>query len=75
MVIRNLNWNDIRPINNSLNEGFEELVCQLARIEKIDSAVKFIRKGKPDAGVECFWILDTGEEIAWQAKFFTSSLD
>lgn len=54
MVIRNLNWNDIRPINNSLNEGFEELVCQLARIEKIDSAVKFIRKGKPDAGVECF---------------------
>ena len=75
MVIRNLNWNDIRPINNSLNEGFEELVCQLARIEKIDSAVKFIRKGKPDAGVECFWILDTGEEIAWQAKFFTSSLE
>ncbi len=26
MVARNLNWNDIRPINNSLNEGFEELV-------------------------------------------------
>ena len=34
MVARNLNWNDIRPINNSLNEGFEELVCQLAKLEK-----------------------------------------
>lgn len=75
MVIRNLNWNDIRPINNSLNEGFEELVCQLARLEKVEGALEFIRKGKPDAGVECFWTLDTGDEIAWQAKFFTSSLD
>ena len=70
MVIRNLNWNDIRPINNSLNEGFEELVCQLARIEKIDSAVKFIRKGKPDAGIECFWTLEFCHEeysFSWPA--------
>ena len=72
---RNLNWNDIRPINNSLNEGFEELVCQLARIENIDNVGSFIRKGKPDAGVECFYILESGKEIAWQAKFFTNSFD
>lgn len=72
---RNLNWNDIRPINNSLNDGFEELVCQLARIENIDKVRSFIRKGKPDAGVECFYILESGEEIAWQAKFFTNSFE
>ncbi|MCM0150019.1 hypothetical protein [Photobacterium galatheae] len=70
-----INWNNIRALDNSQNEGFEELVCQLARNESIPNKKKFIRKGKPDAGVECFWILDNGAEWAWQAKFFTSSLD
>jgi hypothetical protein len=69
-----INWNNIRPLENSQNEGFEELVCQLARNEKILNKNKFIRKGKPDAGVEFFWILDNLDEWAWQAKFFTSSL-
>ena len=69
-----LNWNNIRPLNNSQNEGFEELVCQLAKKEKIENKQKFIRKGIPDAGVECFWILENNNEWAWQAKFFTNSL-
>lgn len=69
-----INWNNIRPLDNSQNEGFEELVCQLARNENIPNKKEFIRKGKPDAGVECFWIFDNGDEWAWQAKFFTSSL-
>ncbi|HEY4354453.1 MAG TPA: hypothetical protein VGN16_01805 [Acidobacteriaceae bacterium] len=30
----------------------------------------FTRKGKPDAGIECYWTLPTGEEVAWQAKYF-----
>lgn len=70
----NINWNNIRPINGSQKEGFEELVCQLARNEKITNAKNFIRKGSPDAGVECFWILNDDSEISWQAKFFTSPL-
>lgn len=70
-----INWNNIRPLDNSQNEGFEELVCQLARNESIPTKKKFIRKGKPDAGVECFWVLDNDVEWAWQAKFFTSSLE
>lgn len=69
-----INWNNIRPINHSQNEGFEELVCQLARQERGIEGRRFIRKGKPDAGVECFWILKNGTEHAWQAKFFTTSL-
>lgn len=68
-------WNNIRIVETSQREAFEELVSQLARNEPPTSATKFIRKGKPDAGVECFWILENGNEIAWQAKFFTSSLD
>ena len=71
----NISWNNIRPLENSLNEGFEELVCQLARKENIPNKKTFIRKGKPDAGVECLWILDNGDEFVWQAKFFTHSLD
>lgn len=70
----NLNWHEIRTINNSLNEGFEEFVCQLARKEEIINKKRFIRKGKPDAGVECYWALEDGSEWAWQAKYFTNSL-
>ncbi len=70
-----INWNNIRSLENSQNEGFEEFVCQLARKEDIANKRIFIRKGKPDAGVECFWILDNNDEFAWQAKFFTQSIE
>lgn len=68
----NINWHNIRALSGSQQEGFEEFVCQLARNEEIGGS-RFIRKGSPDGGVECFWIFDDGSEIAWQAKFFTSS--
>lgn len=70
-----ISWTNIRPLGNSLTDGFEELICQLARNEKITNCYKFIRKGKPDAGIECYWILNDNSEIAWQAKFFTQSLE
>jgi len=69
-----INWHNIRPIHNSLNDGFEELVCQLASREVIPHQVKFQRIGKPDGGKECFWILDSGSLYMWQAKYFTSSM-
>ena len=69
-----INWHDIRSFDGSQRDGFEELTCQLARKEKILNTKKFIRKGKPDAGVECFWILENGDEWAWQAKYFTASI-
>ena len=70
----NINWHNIRLINGDQKEGFEEFVSQLARKESIPNKQRFIRKGKPDAGVECYWILNDGTEWAWQAKYFTSSL-
>jgi hypothetical protein len=52
--------------------AFETLCCQLAAYEKVPEGSKFIRKGTPDAGVECFWKLPDGNEQGWQAKFFLS---
>lgn len=69
-----IDFNNIRPIDGSLEKGFEEFVCQLAKRESIPNAKKFIRNGSPDAGCECYWILDNGKEYAWQAKYFKTSL-
>ncbi len=66
-----LNWNDIRPLNGSQANGFEELCAQLARAESPDRA-KFERKGTPDAGVECYCILPDRSEWGWQAKYFNT---
>lgn len=71
----NLNFNNIRPTNGSANDGFEEFVCQLARKEEIPCAKRFVRNGKPDGGVECYWILEDGGVVAWQAKYFCKAFD
>lgn len=68
-----LNWSDLRTLNGSQHEGFEELCAQVARLEAPASA-EFFRKGSPDAGVECFCRLEDGREWGWQAKFFRESL-
>lgn len=65
-----LDFQNIRPWNNSQNEAFEELCCQLAEYESTPPGSIFFRKAPPDAGVECFWKLPNGDEWGWQAKFF-----
>ena len=52
---------------------FEELCTQLARVETPPGA-EFVRKGAPDAGVECYCKLQDGSEWGWQAKYFNASL-
>jgi hypothetical protein len=68
-----INFLNIREYDGSKQNGFEELVCQIAHIEKPIDVKKFIRKegSGGDAGFECFWILDDGREYAWQTKYFT----
>ncbi len=68
-----LNWDGIRALDGEQSHGFEELCTQLARQETPDDA-KFVPKGRPDAGVECFCVLPSGEEWGWQAKFFTAAM-
>ena len=70
-----INWQDIKSFNNSQNNAFEELVCQLAREEPIDNLVKFTRVAAPDGGVEAYCLLENGEEYGWQAKFFSKMED
>ena len=64
-----VDWRSIRPLNGGRDKGFEELCSQLARAE-VAGHGRFIRKGNPDAGVECYAINDNGSECAWQAKYF-----
>lgn len=59
----NLDFNQIRTLNGSANDGFEEFVCQLACKEEISFAKRFVRNGKLDGGVECYWILEDGSEM------------
>lgn len=40
----NLDFKAIREYDGSKDKGFEELVCQIAHIEKPDKTQKFIRK-------------------------------
>ena len=71
----NINWNNIRLINHSQEDGFEELVCQIARKEKPEDGKRFVQLGIKDGGLECFWELNNGKIIGWQAKYFTDDLE
>ncbi|MCQ3812294.1 MAG: ATP-binding protein, partial [Acidimicrobiia bacterium] len=68
-----LNWANLRILNGSQRESFEELCSQLAREEAPEEA-EFVRKGSPDSGVECYCRFENGQEWGWQAKFFLPSL-
>ena len=72
MSPQTLDWRSIRPLNGRRDQGFEELCAQLARLEAPQGS-KFIRKGAPDAGVECYVVLPDGSEWAWQSKYFLTS--
>lgn len=65
-------WAKLRSFQGSQQTAFEELCCQLARRDSVPVGARFTRKGAPDAGVECYWLLPDGTEHAWQAKFFLS---
>jgi hypothetical protein len=67
-----ISWKHIRTLNGSQSEGFEEFCSQLARREPVPEGSAFTRKGTPDAGIECYSTSPTGDEFAWQAKYFLS---
>lgn len=71
----NSEWKNLRPLNGDVKSGFEELVCQLARVEQIPNKSKFNRVAAPDGGVEAYCVLSDNSEYGWQAKFFTTMGD
>jgi len=72
-----MDFKKIRNHDGSQDNGFEELICQLAHLNPPDNAEYFVRKegAGGDAGVECYWKLRDGSEHAWQAKYFTDIID
>jgi hypothetical protein len=70
MITMQINWNDLRPVEEDKRSAFEEICCQLAAHEPAPQGSRFNRKGRPDSGVECYWTTPGGDEWAWQAKFF-----
>lgn len=71
----NTEWLKLRTFNGDRKTGFEELVCQLARVEPVENKVKFLRVAAPDGGVESYCQLSDNTEYGWQAKYFTSMGD
>lgn len=71
----NIDWIRLRTFNGDIKNGFEELICQIARIEQIPNKSKFIRVAAPDGGVEAYCVLSDNSEYGWQAKFFTKMGD
>lgn len=67
----NAEWNNIRPLNVDIKNGFEEHVCQLARAKKINNSRQFIRVATPEGGIESYWQFKDNTEYGWPAKFFT----
>src|ERR1035441_1387087 len=65
-----IDWGALRPFDGSQPKAFEELCAQLAAAERMPEGALFVRKGSPDAGIECYWNLANGDLHAWQAKFF-----
>ncbi len=70
-----INWGNLRPWDGSQHSAFEELCCQLAESEHVPPGSRFVRKGAPDAGVECFWTLPRAcygptprTAVAWRRK-------
>jgi hypothetical protein len=73
-----LRWDRLRSHNGSVQEAFEELCCLLQKYrpdyaERVASGWHFIRKGKPDSGLECLWKSPVGAMEGMQAKWYTSS--
>jgi len=66
-----IDLHNINPLNGSRDNAFEELCAQLARAESSEYTL-FVRKGTPDAGVECYAVFPDESEWAWQAKNFDS---
>lgn len=68
----NIDLKNIRSLDGSQHKAFEQLCVQLAAHERPHEGGRFVPKGAPDAGVECYWTMPSGQEVAWQAKFFTA---
>lgn len=74
MTLKEINFNKLCSVHGRKEDDFEEFVTQLARLENIPNAIEFTRLSNPDGGLECYWKLEDGSIIGWQAKFFINRI-
>lgn len=72
-----IDFSKINSFFDGQRNSFEELVCQIARQEKLslDSIYKRIEGSGGDGGIEAYWTKPNGKKIGYQAKFFLRSGD
>jgi len=65
-------FSKIHSFNDGQRYSFEELVCQLARLEILpeNSVFKRVEGAGGDGGVEAYWTKPNGKKIGYQAKYF-----
>lgn len=68
---QDIDFGKIRPLHGDRKHGFEELVCQLGRLDRpSEDATYFRGEGRGgDGGVEAYWTLADGSKMAYQAKY------
>jgi len=66
-------WDRLREFDGSVENAFEELCAQVARIDSEAAGHRFVRNGKPDGGLECYSIAPDGGVRGWQAKWFRTA--
>lgn len=72
-----LDWGKLRKHHGSLHASFEQLCAILAEHEgppNGEEGWRFIRNGRPDGGVECYWESRSGEVHGYQAKYHRETL-
>lgn len=66
-----IDFSSIHAFKHGQRASFEELVCQLAKIETAPTGSKFKRVNGDggDGGVEAYWTAPNGKKTGYQAKF------
>ena len=66
----------VRVHRGTRANGFEELCCHLLSLEPPDPDARWVQKNGSggDAGVEGYWALSDGSEVALQAKYFVDGV-
>ncbi|MGE5505078.1 MAG: hypothetical protein ACM31L_11700 [Actinomycetota bacterium] len=74
---RDIDFSNIRAVHGDRKHGFEELVCQLGRLDPPAPDARYFRGDGAggDGGVEAYWTLADGRKVAYQAKYHLRSGD
>jgi hypothetical protein len=74
---KDFDFSAIRPLHGDRKYGFEELVCQLGRLDPPSEDARYFRGDGSggDGGVEAYWTLADGGKVAYQAKYHLKSGD